>query len=45
MKGFAYVHISDLSIIAKNQFKNRLFQELGKAQKFYPTILQDERLS
>lgn len=35
-KGFAYVHLSELSTIAKNQFKNRLSKELSKAYNFLP---------
>jgi DNA primase large subunit len=36
VKGFAYVHLSELSTIAKNQFKNRLSKELSKAYNFLP---------
>ena len=39
MKGYAYVHISDLNVIARTQFKNKMFSELNRAYKFLPTIL------
>lgn len=44
-RGFAFVHVSDLNVIARTQFKNKLFSELNRAYKFLPTILQDQRLS
>ena len=43
-RGFAYVHLSELSAIAKNQFKNRLTKELTKAYNHLQYIFSDERI-
>ena len=44
-KGFAYVHIGDLTSIARAHFRSMLSLELTKANKFIKSIFKDERIS
>lgn len=43
-KGYAYVSLKDIEVIAKSQFREKLIKELYQAKKQLPTILRDDRL-